>query len=231
MRINLDEQTDIDVIKRVLALKGLTLADIGCGDGAFATLLAENGATVLGVEPDPIQAALNRTAEINPRVTLIEAGAEALPIKDATQDALIFRFSFHHIPEALHAKVFKEARRTLKPGGKLLVIEPVADGPSQHVMALFHDETEVRAQVQTALKTLAPKYFDHQQTYHYQTTRQFHDFSAYVARYTSHSYNHYHPDSVNNAAVKARFEAFSDKAGMTSLVQPIKADLFISKEA
>ena len=227
MSIDLSNSTDIQVANKVLQLQDQNVADIGCGDGSFAAALAEKGARVIGVEPDSGQAEKNRNAKPFPGLELLEAGAEALPFENQSQDILIFRFSFHHIPQALHAQVFKEAARVLNPEGKLFVIEPVAEGPANYVMELFHDETEVRAQVQTALTTLALRHFTHQQTYTFETIRTFTDFSAYLDRYTNLSYNSYQKNSVDNIAVKSRFNEYTNEHGITELTQPVKADLFI----
>ncbi len=136
-----------------------------------------------------------------------------------------FQHQFYQ-PFPLHAEVFKEAARVLKASGQLFIIEPVAEGSAQYGMELFHDETKVRAQVQTALTTLALNYFTHQQTYTYQTVRTFSDFSAYLDRYTNLSYNSYQRHSVDNLVVKTRFEEHANAQGTAELKQPIKADLF-----
>ena len=227
MTIDLGEQSDIDVVNGVIELQNKIVADIGCGDASFAANLAQNGATVTGVEPDPVQAKANQHCAPIDGLELIEAGAQKLPFADASQDSLIFRFSFHHIPGTLHAQVFKEAARVLKPRAKLFIIEPLASGPANHVMELFHDEARVRAEVQAALKNMAPRYFEHQQTYAYQITRSFASFSAYCERYSNLTYNNYQPNSVEDQAVNNRFSEFEGEDGSADLLQPIKADLFI----
>lgn len=229
--IDLGEQSDINVMNKAFELRGKNIADIGCGDATFAKLIAENGAKVTGVEPDPIQAEHNRHTKLIENLKLIEAGAQTLPFDDGSQDILVFRFSFHHIPSALHAQVFQEAARVLHSSGQLFIIEPLASGPAQYVMELFHDETRVRAEVQVALHTIAPRHFKHVQTYAYEMTRSFASFSAYLDRYANLSYNHYQANSVNNQAVKDRFMEFRNDQGTTDLNQPIKADLFVKHQA
>ena len=229
MNIRFGERSDIDVINEVLNINGKHVADVGCGDGTFARLLTESGAITTGIEPDPIQAEKNRRAHVIKNLSLLEAGAQALPLDKATQDILIFRFSFHHIPQTLHDNVFAEAARVLKPGAQLLIIEPVAAGPSQDVMELFHDETRVCAQVQTAIKRIAPKYFTHKQSYTYEVTRIYEGFPAYLNHYGQLSYNSYAVNSVDSEAVKSRFAHYTDESGITRLTQPVKADLFIKR--
>jgi ubiquinone/menaquinone biosynthesis C-methylase UbiE len=226
MNIDLGENTDFDVLQNRLELKGKRVVDIGCGKGEFAAAIAELGAQVSGIEPDPVQAARNRGAKPVAGLALFEAGAQALPLEDASQDLLLFRFSLHHIPPSLYPPVFKEAARVLKPGGELYIIEPVAQGSSQYVMELFHDETRVRANAQQALDEFTPAWFEHRQTYHYELVRQYDDFEAYLKRYGKLSYNSYSFDAVDNETVKNRFVEFQQDDGSIVLKQPVKADLF-----
>ena len=79
---------------------GRSLIDVGCGGGALARALAERGATVLGVEPDPVQAARNREASETPGVSFAEGRAESLPVGDGAADGAIFGRSLHHVPRA-----------------------------------------------------------------------------------------------------------------------------------
>ena len=78
-RTDLGERSDAAALTAATAIAGLALIDVGCGAGANARALAEAGATVLGVEPDPIQAAKNRDAAPTAGVTFVEARAEGSP--------------------------------------------------------------------------------------------------------------------------------------------------------
>ncbi len=63
---DLGEADEMDVIDRLVSVAGLNVVDVGCGGGRITRQLAERGALVLGVEPDPIQAEKNRAAEAMP---------------------------------------------------------------------------------------------------------------------------------------------------------------------
>ena len=226
MNTNLGESTDIQSLQKILTLNNKQVVDIGCGKGEFAEAMAGLGAQVTGIEPDPVQAKKNRNAEPVTGVKLIEGGAQALPLEGANQDLLVFRFSLHHIPHSLYPAVFKEAARVLAPGGQLYVMEPVAQGSSQYVMELFHDETRVRANAQTAMHELTPAYFEHSASYTYDIIRPYGDFEAYVNHYGRLSYNSYALNQVDNATVKSRFMEFKCDDGTIVLSQPVKADLY-----
>lgn len=224
---NFGISSDLEVLKQVIPLKNKDVIDVGCGDGAFARILADLGGRVTGIEPDPTQAEKNRQAPKTHNVQLFEAGAEATTLADSSQDILIFRYSLHHIPEKLYALVFKEAARILKPEGQLYIIEPIAQGSSQYVMELFHDETAVRAAAQAAMTKLLPARFMHQSSNLYAVHRHYIDFAAYFERYGNMTYNHYQAETVSSDAVKQRFLSHQDANGEVTLVQPVKSDLFV----
>ncbi|MHC4909822.1 MAG: class I SAM-dependent methyltransferase, partial [Planctomycetota bacterium] len=125
---DLGATTSVDVIARHLRLEGLRGVDVGCGDMTFTRSLAERGARMLAVDPDAIQAEKNRANGPIGNIEFREADAEALPVEDAALDAVFFSFSLHHVPTSIHAAVFDEAARVLRPDGALCVIEP-ADCP------------------------------------------------------------------------------------------------------
>ena len=226
MILELGESTDVQVLQDQIHLAGKRVVDVGCGKGEFAAVIAGLGAQVSGIEPDPVQAAGNRNLKPLPGLELFEAGAQSLPLESASQDLLLFRFSLHHIPPTLYPSVFKETARVLKPGGKLYIMEPVAQGSSQYVMELFHDETSVRERAQKALGEFTPDYYQHDKTLAYTLIRRFDDFEAYLKLYGKLSYNRYAFDAVDNAIVKKRFMQFKQQDGNIVLEQPVKADVF-----
>jgi len=227
---NFGINSDLEVLKQVIPLKHKRIVDIGCGDGAFARILADLGGKVTGIEPNPVQAEKNRLAPKSSNVQLFEAGAEAMPLQDNSQNVLIFRFSLHHIPAKLYARVFKEAARVLEPGGQIYIIEPIAQGSSQYVMELFHDETPVRAAAQAAMTQFLPAHFEHRSSNLYEVHRHYVDFDAYFTRYGNLTYNQYQAESVSSDAVKLRFASHQNEDGGATLIQPVKSDLFVLRE-
>ena len=57
--IDLGKLSDVKALRRIINPDGLMLIDVGCGAGDLARKLAYVGATVIGVEPDTIQAQKN----------------------------------------------------------------------------------------------------------------------------------------------------------------------------
>ncbi|MDW3220509.1 MAG: class I SAM-dependent methyltransferase [Acidimicrobiales bacterium] len=114
------------------------VVDIGCGPGTAARLTAAGGASVTGVDPSAPMLRLARllTAIRRPRGALdwVQAGAEDMPLPDASADVVWSLASVHHWPE-LEAGI-AEVSRVLRPGGMFLAVEkrtePGATGNKSH---------------------------------------------------------------------------------------------------
>ena len=206
-RSDLGELTDIEGVTRLLSVEGLSLIDVGCGAGDVARALAELGAVVLGVEPDPVQAQKNRSAEPVPNVTLVEAGAEALPADDRSVDGVLFFRSLHHVPRELMDKAFMEAARVLKPGGFVYVVEPGMEGSHYKMMRPFHDETEVRTLAQQALAKTADSLFEPVGKYVYMQHPRHESFEAMRKFFTAMSFNDIDREMIDVPEVRESFEA------------------------
>jgi SAM-dependent methyltransferase len=76
-----------------------------------------------GIDPDPfmLARARARAAEFALPIELHEAGAEALPFDRGRFDTIVMTFTLCTIPDV--AASLAEARRVLKPGGRMLFVE------------------------------------------------------------------------------------------------------------
>lgn len=126
--------------------------DIGCGQGALARRLLREGLAVTGIDPAPD--AIAAAQETAPEARFTVAGAEALPFDPGRFDACIFLNSLHHVPVPLMGQALREALRVLRPGGEVIVIEPLAEGPYFEVMRPVEDETEIRRAAMAAIDAL-----------------------------------------------------------------------------
>ena len=188
---------NIDVLHRFLSVSGQRVLDVGCGAFGFTKLLAESGAHVLGIDPDPIQAKKNRAADPIPNIEFQEAGADNFPVPDRTLDGVTFGYSLHHVPVELYPTMFDEIFRSLKPGGFLYVVEPT-DCDANEVMRLFHDEQDVRADAWQALHDFAVPRFESVETVTYYSVTQFESWDDYANRHAGKSFN----SSYNQADVR-----------------------------
>jgi ubiquinone/menaquinone biosynthesis C-methylase UbiE len=97
--------------------------EIGCGTGFMFAHYPE-GARVRAIDVDAdFLARARERAKARTNVEVLEASAEALPFPDASFDFVISSLVFCSIPDA--ARAFAEARRVLRPGGELRLVEHV----------------------------------------------------------------------------------------------------------
>jgi len=203
---------------------GLRILDIGCGEGALSRALAKLGARVTGY--DPFIAGTEATPVGAGSYRLVKATADALPEPDGEADLVLFVFSLHHVPAAKLAGALAEARRVLRPSGRLYVAEPVAQGPHQYVMELFHDETAVRKTAADALARFAAPAFAIDRIARYTERRDFPDFDAFADRMIAGMrFNGYSREAVLAPAVRARFAEMAAAHG-GRLDQPVRIDCF-----
>jgi len=113
------------------AVEPMTLLDIGCGTGTFATMLGQIHLPIRPVGLDMAermcQIATEKTMQLglNGKVTFVVADSEHIPMPDGAFDIVTCSNSFHHYPHQL--TVLKEMRRVLKPGGRLIVLDGFRD--------------------------------------------------------------------------------------------------------
>ncbi len=93
---------------------GRTVLDLGAGTGKLARALVETGAHVVAVEPGEAMRA--RLEQAVPEAEALAGAAEAIPLADASVDAVTAGQAFHwfRADEAL-----REVHRVLRPGGGL----------------------------------------------------------------------------------------------------------------
>jgi ubiquinone/menaquinone biosynthesis C-methylase UbiE len=203
---------------------GLRVIDIGCGEGHMARALAALGADVTGY--DPFIEGTEPVADGAGRFRLVKASADAIPEPDQSADLVLFIFSLHHVPGAKLQGALAEARRILRPSGRLYVAEPLAQGPHQYVMELFHDETAVRKAAAEALAHFARPRFAVDDISTYADTRRYASFNGFAERMIANMrFNGYSKDAVLAPAVRRRFDETFAASG-DKFDQPVRIDCF-----
>ena len=124
------------------------VADVGCGHGLLAALLAlgDSRRTVHGVDPDPRKIAWaeqgpGRLPNLKLEVGTVESLAERLP---GHFDAVVVCDVLYLLPLARWPAFLREARRLLKPGGLLLLKEAEGDGSWKHRKCLAQEVVMVK---------------------------------------------------------------------------------------
>ncbi len=102
---------------------GLSVLDIGCGDGDLALDLWRRGARVTGIDasPEMIEAARERARTGGADIDFKVAAAEHLPFASERFDIVAANTILCFVEDA--APVFRQIARVLRPGGRLIIGE------------------------------------------------------------------------------------------------------------
>lgn len=98
--------------------------DLGCGLGNTSKLLSSNsGLEIVGL--DYSQEEITKAKNIFPDLNIVFGNAEDMPFERESFDTLVLKDSLHHFyQEADFQKVSSEINRVLKPGGRLIFLDP-----------------------------------------------------------------------------------------------------------
>ena len=130
-------EREVPQLAEVLELKpGMTVADVGAGGGAITVVLGKwiGSGRVFATDIGAPQLQLIRDYVMREglaNVTVVEGRATSTNLPDACCDAIFLRDVYHHLsdPESMN----KSLRASLKPGGRLAVIDfvPRAKAPNR----------------------------------------------------------------------------------------------------
>jgi ubiquinone/menaquinone biosynthesis C-methylase UbiE len=119
----LEEARTRELIERYAARPPATVLDVGGAAGAYALWLAEAGYTVHLVDAAPrlVAEAERRSAgRARPLATCRVGDARSLGFPDSSVDIVLLLGPLYHLTDAAdRARALDEARRVLKPGGRL----------------------------------------------------------------------------------------------------------------
>ena len=103
------------------ARPGERVLDLGCGAGRFVAALRDAGADPVGVEV--AEAALTRARAVAPGadLRLLEPDG-SIPLDHGSVDLVWCSEVLEHVADGAH--LLQEARRVLRPGGRILVTVP-----------------------------------------------------------------------------------------------------------
>lgn len=125
-RLQRDRLILIPWLNRTRRLSSSTIVEIGCGPGASTVALAEQGATVLGVDVDAdrIEVARLRCAAhgVNAEFAVANAAELATAVDDGAS-WIMFWASLEHMTISERLSALANAWNLLAPGGLLTVIE------------------------------------------------------------------------------------------------------------
>lgn len=101
---------------------GARLLDVGCGTGVLLEqlVLQQPEARLYGGDLSSAMLSVARE-RLGPSAGLVQAAGESLPVADATIDVLVSSSVFHFVRGP--GKALSEARRVLRPGGRLVLTD------------------------------------------------------------------------------------------------------------
>jgi ArsR family transcriptional regulator len=147
------DQTDVLALLDLLD-ESWAVGDLGCGTGRLTEILAPSVGRVIGVDASDamLMTARHRLAGAD-NVEFRTGDLEALPISDGTLDAALLSLVLHHAPEP--TRVLAEAHRTLRPGGRLLLVDMLPHERVEYRQQMGHvwlgfSEEQVRSRARDA---------------------------------------------------------------------------------
>jgi SAM-dependent methyltransferase len=110
------------LIKTLNIGRDTRIVELGAGTGKFTRRLVPTGAEILAVEP--VDAMRRKLSHLLPGLNVVDGTAEAIPLPDASADAVVVAQAFHWFDGE---KALAEIHRVLKPGRGLGLIWNVRD--------------------------------------------------------------------------------------------------------
>lgn len=129
--------------------ESIVVGDLGCGLGATSDAMAPFVRRVVAVDDSlSMLAEARRRLEGRPNVDVREGSLEALPIADGELDAALIVLALHY--SAAPAQVLREALRTLRPGGRVVVLDMLPHDRESYRAEMGHvwlgfDRTQIEA--------------------------------------------------------------------------------------
>lgn len=140
--------------------------DVGCGYGALSLSLSEGegvdivGMDVLGTRLESVRAKMAaRNRATIARVRLVAADAHHLPFRDATFDAVVATEVLEHLDEP--ERLFREAHRVLRPGGRFLITTPNAKALPYRMLRLLPERAVRKLAASWTQESLHPDLLHH----------------------------------------------------------------------
>jgi SAM-dependent methyltransferase len=102
-----------------------TVTDLGCGPGHVARFLHERGVQVCGLDLSPRM--VERAGQLNPGIEFVQGDMTALDVPDGAWAGIVAFYSVIHVARERVVTALREMRRTLRPGGPLLLSFHIGD--------------------------------------------------------------------------------------------------------
>lgn len=218
---------EAEIYNRLLALDNNHILELGCGSADITRNIATAGEnrSITALEVDEIAHDKNQQITDLPNVTFALAGAQEIPLHDASVDVVFMFKSLHHVPIELMEPSMQEIHRVLRPGGRAYISEPVFAGDFNEVLRLFHDEQKVRqAAFDTVKKAVDDGLFELVDEIFFNSPMRFENFAEFEDNTIKATHSDHQLDDKLYELVKQRFQQHVGEDGAHFLM-PIRVDL------
>lgn len=218
---------EIEELEKLLSLDGKKILELGCGKAEITRVIATNGhgREITATEVDETQHTNNLLIDDLSNVNFLMAGAERIPVDDATFDVVFMFKSLHHVPSDLMGSALSEIKRVLKPGGVAYISEPVFKGDFNEVLRIFHDEEEVRKLAYVAInEATKSKEFSSVDELFFNTPMFFDNFEVFEEKIIKVTHTNHELSDEIIQRVKEKFLLNMNNNGATFLM-PIRVNL------
>jgi ubiquinone/menaquinone biosynthesis C-methylase UbiE len=146
----------LPAIRRVAALRGKRILDVGTGTGRLPLLIGDQAAQVVGLDlhRDMLRQHLAQRQRRGGRWGLVQGDMRQLPFRSGWADVVTAGWAIGHMRSwfaadwrTLIGQVLGEMRRVAAPGGKLIILETLSTGsltpaPPSAGLAEYYDWLE-----------------------------------------------------------------------------------------
>lgn len=227
LETNIQQTINEDFLVETLNLNNKTILELGCGAAAMTKKIATTGfdRKIIACDIDEIQYNKNISSIHMENIEFKLCPAENLPIEDNSIDIIFMFKSFHHIPKENMKKALEEIKRVLKPNALAYISEPLFLGFQNELIAMFHDEEEVRIDAFNAIKnSIEKEEFKLFNEIFFQTEIVYENFADFEKKQMNLSYNHDHLTSDLKRKIEEKFNTYNN-GERTSFMKPFRVDI------
>ena len=135
---------------------GSLVLDVGGGTGAIGQMLPSHCVYFcLDFEQPKLLRYIEKSSQ--PRPILADAGR--MPVKSASVDVVVCSAVMHHLSSEILCVVFDEITRVIRPGGKVIIFDPVADARRWLSRLLWYLDRGSHPRTASVLKSAFESYF------------------------------------------------------------------------